>query len=70
MAEVKRNAKRDRRIEREILVETYSAEDDAMAWYNYLEETLHFPFRAYLHRREDHLASAPRRQNRGGRHRS
>jgi hypothetical protein len=30
----------------EILVETYSEEDQAMAWYNYLEEKLHFPFRA------------------------
>lgn len=46
MAEVKRNAQRERRIERDILVETYSAEDDAMAWYNYVEEKLHFPFRA------------------------
>lgn len=42
----KRNARRDRRIEQEILVETYSDEDDAMAWHNYLEEKLHFPFRA------------------------
>jgi len=46
MAKTKRNAKRERRIEMEILVETYSAEDEAMAWYNYLEEKLHFPFRA------------------------
>jgi len=46
MREAKRNARRERRIEREILVETYNAEDDAMAWYYYAEEKLHFPFRA------------------------
>jgi hypothetical protein len=46
MARAKSNAKRDRRIAMEILVETYSEEDDAMAWYNYLEDKLHFPFRA------------------------
>ncbi len=46
MAQAKRNAKRERRIAREILVETYSEEDEAMAWYNYVEERLHFPFRA------------------------
>ncbi len=46
MTKPQRNARREHRIETEILVETYSEEDDAMAWYNYMEEKLHFPFRA------------------------
>jgi hypothetical protein len=46
MSIAKRNARRERRIEMEILVDAYDAEEQAMGWYNYLEEKLHFPFRA------------------------
>jgi hypothetical protein len=34
MAKTKRNARRDRRIAMDILVETYNEEDEAMAWHN------------------------------------
>ncbi len=30
----------------EIIVDAYSPEEQAMGWYNYLDDTLHFPFTA------------------------
>ena len=42
----KQNQQRERRIEQEIVVDAYGAEEKAMGWYYYLEERLRFPFRA------------------------
>lgn len=41
-----RNRIRDRRIDYEVLVDAYTAEERAMAWYYYLDDTLEFPFEA------------------------
>jgi hypothetical protein len=46
MAKAKKNAERERRIEMEIIVDAYGPEEQAMGWYYYLEEKLHFPFTA------------------------
>lgn len=40
------DAEREERIAQEILVDAYSAEEQAMGWYSYLEEHLQFPFLA------------------------
>ena len=37
---------REQRIQMEIVVDAYDAEEQASGWYNYLDDTLHFPFRA------------------------
>ncbi len=37
---------REKRINDEIIVDAYGEGEQAMAWYNYLEENLHFPFAA------------------------
>jgi Calcium binding len=37
---------REQRIQMEIVVDAYDAEEQASGWYNYLDETLHFPFLA------------------------
>ncbi len=37
---------RENRISMEIVVDAYNEEERAMGWYCYLDETLHFPFRA------------------------
>ena len=37
---------REERIEMEIIVDAYSPEEQAMGWYYYLSDTLHFPFTA------------------------
>ena len=37
---------REERIEMEIVVDAYGAEERAMGWYYYLEDTLAFPFSA------------------------
>ena len=42
----KQNQRREHRIEQEIVVDAYGAEEKAMGWYYYLEERLHFPFQA------------------------
>ena len=44
-----RNAKdeeREERINMEIIVDAYGPEEQAMGWYNYLDDTLQFPFSA------------------------
>jgi len=46
MAKVKKNVERENRIEMEIIVDAYGPEEQAMGWYCYLEEKLHFPFPA------------------------
>ena len=37
---------REERITMEIVVDAYGAEEQAMGWYYYLEDTLKFPFKA------------------------
>jgi hypothetical protein len=42
----KKNKEREDRIMMEIIVDAYSPEEQAMGWYYYLEDKLHFPFTA------------------------
>jgi hypothetical protein len=42
----RRDADREHRINEEILVEAYSAQEQALAWHNYLDTHLRFPFLA------------------------
>jgi len=44
MAKPKQDKRRDQRIEQEIVVDAYDAEERAMGWYAYLEDQLRFPF--------------------------
>ena len=37
---------REERINMEIIVDAYGPEEQAMGWYNYLDDRLHFPFSA------------------------
>jgi len=37
---------REERIHMEIIVDAYGPEEQAMGWYNYLDDTLQFPFSA------------------------
>ena len=46
MAKTKKDPKRERRIEMEIVVDAYDEHERAMGWYYYLEEQLEFPFMA------------------------
>ncbi len=46
MPKVKKSSECERRIENEIIVDAYGPEEQAMGWYYYLEEKLHFPFTA------------------------
>ena len=46
MAKVKRDEVRENRIVDEIIVDAYGEDEQAMGWYNYLEEKLKFPFTA------------------------
>ena len=39
-----KDEERENRIAMEIVVDAYGAEEQAMGWYNYLEDTLNFPF--------------------------
>jgi hypothetical protein len=41
-----RDEERDERISMEIIVDTYSPEEQAMGWHAYLDDTLNFPFEA------------------------
>ena len=43
----KTDAKRERRIDMEIVVDAYDAVERAMGWYDYLENKLEFPFTAH-----------------------
>ena len=46
MSRVKKDNERENRIVDEIIVDAYGAEEQAMGWYYYLEETITFPFYA------------------------
>jgi Calcium binding len=46
MPRPKENKIRERRIEMEVVVDAYNAEERAMGWYYYLEERLKTPFKA------------------------
>lgn len=41
-----RSEDRDERIEMEIIIDAYTADEQAMGWHIYLEETMEFPFDA------------------------
>jgi hypothetical protein len=41
-----RDEERNERIELEILVDAYTADEQVMGWHIYLEETMEFPFEA------------------------
>src|SRR6185437_1638130 len=41
-----KDEEREQRIIMEIIVDAYDAEEQAMGWYYYLEQHLHFPFSA------------------------
>jgi hypothetical protein len=46
MAKPKRDPVREERIHEEIIVDAYGPEEQAMGWYYYLEDKIHFPFQA------------------------
>ena len=46
MRRIPRDEEREQRIAMEIIVDAYSADEQAMGWYVYLEEHLQFPFLA------------------------
>jgi len=46
MAKAKKDNRRERRIEIEIIVDAYEEHERAMGWCYYLEENLQFPFTA------------------------
>ena len=46
MAKIKKSAEREERIRMEIVVDAYDAEERAMGWFAYLEDTLEVPFAA------------------------
>ncbi len=59
MAKARQNKQREQRIQEQIVVDAYGAEEQAMGWYYYLEEHLRFPFRA---RRTGQRAISPLRK--------
>jgi hypothetical protein len=46
MKKTKKDPIREERIENEVIVDAYGREEQAMGWYYYLENKIHFPFRA------------------------
>lgn len=46
MANIAKNEEREARLHNEIIVDAYGEEEQAMSWWNYLDECLHPPFRA------------------------
>ena len=46
MAKAERDAQREERITMEIVVDAYGAQEQAMGWYYYLQDTMQFPFTA------------------------
>jgi hypothetical protein len=46
MARSRKDPKRERRIEMEVVVDAYDSEERAMGWYCYLEDKLQFSFTA------------------------
>ena len=41
-----KDEERDERIRNEVIVDAYTAEEQALGWYYYLEEKIRFPFQA------------------------
>src|SRR5260370_37121354 len=56
----KTNAKREHRIEMEVVVDAYNEEERAMSWYYYLEEHLAFPFEGRIRKA---MAASPLRSD-------
>jgi len=46
MAHQAKDEAREERIHMEIVVDAYGPEEQAISWYNYLDDTLQFPFSA------------------------
>ncbi len=46
MTRIEKDETREERIHMEIVVDAYDAEEQAMGWYYYLDDTLQFPFSA------------------------
>jgi len=46
MTRLDKDKEREERIHMEIIVDAYGPEEQAIGWYNYLDDTLHFPFTA------------------------
>ncbi len=46
-----KDREREKRIAMEAIVDAYGAEEQAMGWYYYLEETLQFPFTAICNKK-------------------
>jgi hypothetical protein len=46
MAKRKKDPVREARIQDEAIVDAYGPEEQAMSWYYYLENKIHFPFQA------------------------
>jgi len=46
MASRRVNKEREDRIANEIVVDAHDSEEQAMGWFNYLEDQMHFPFTA------------------------
>jgi Calcium binding len=44
MARQDKDDEREERIRMEIIADAYGPEEQALGWYNYLADTLHFPF--------------------------
>ena len=44
MTRTEKDEEREERIKMEIIVDTYSPEEQAMGWYAYLDDTMDFPF--------------------------
>jgi hypothetical protein len=57
MAGQDKDEAREERLYMEIIVDAYGPEEQAISWYYYLEENLHFPFsaRCVTHRRTSPL---------------
>ena len=45
MSQINEDKEREKRIEMEIVVDVYTEEERAMAWYYYLDDGLQFPFK-------------------------
>jgi hypothetical protein len=46
MAKRKKDPIREDRIQNEAIVDAYGPEEQALGWYYYLENRIHFPFQA------------------------
>ena len=48
MAKEERDEEREERITMEIVVDAYGSEEQAMGWYYYLQDTIHFCSQQYV----------------------